>query len=862
MSAGTEWPVLDKSALFERLAQGRAAAVAVVTPNKRLSQALMLEFDAFQVGKALPAWDAPDILPFGAFVQRIYEDGLYADLPAGLPMLLTPTQEEEVWKQVVGGSGLLAVEGAAAKCREAWNLANLWRIRPGSGNQDAEAFSAWLKKYLDRTGDDVDTARLPDLLLKFLPELKRPKLVVAYAFDLLPPQTKEFLDALGTEIVSCRPDPRPATVSRAVFDSAKHEIEAAAQWARVRLEASGKRIGVVIPSLQKNRKEVARVFSRVMRPGGGKAAMPFNISIGIPLERYPVVALALTVLRFSQEQLSFDEVSRLVRSPFIGGAETELTARTRLESRLRKKLGATVLLPKLIAAAGQAPLLRARLEELYALRETGLFSRKTPAEWARHFSAVLGAAGFPGERALDSDEFQARAKWHEALGELSCLDRVSKEMSFSHAFQTLRKICADTLFQPETPDTPVQVLGLLESAGVEFDHLWVTGLTDEAWPLKSSPNPFLPLAQQRRAGIPEASAETSLALDRRITEGWKQAAGEVVFSHFAREEDRDVLPSPLIADLTVKGVEAATFPKFRDLIFASKKLETIADRVAPVVRATQIRGGTKVLSDQAACPFRAFARWRLAAEPLEKPAEGLDASKRGALVHGLMKNLWIALKDSSALQRDLSAEIDAAAAAAVKELEIDGRFAELERARLARLAREWLEVEKGRPDFSVALLENKTSLSFAGLEFAARIDRMDKLSTGGHALIDYKTSRNPSPKQWEPPRPDDPQLALYAVSAKEEVTAVAFAKVRPGEMRMMGFSRDDKALPKVQKAKAWQPLLQSWKQEAESLGKSFAGGEAGVDPKKGLMTCRYCGLETLCRIYEKINVLAEGGGEE
>jgi len=43
---------------------------------------------------------------------------------------------------------------------------------------------------------------------------------------------------------------------------------------------------------------------------------------------------------------------------------------------------------------------------------------------------------------------------------------------------------------------------------------------------------FLPLAQQRKAGIPEASAETSLTLDRRITDGWKQAAGEVVFSHF------------------------------------------------------------------------------------------------------------------------------------------------------------------------------------------------------------------------------------------------------------------------------------------------------------------------------------------
>src|SRR5678815_224630 len=158
MDAGAGFPILEKSELFERLAQGRFAAITVVTPNKRLSQALMLEFDAFQIGKALSVWEAPDILPFGAFVQRLYEDGLTADLPAGLPILLTPAQEEELWKQVVGGSGLLAIEGVAAKCRDAWNLANLWRVRPGAGNQDTEAFARWLAHYQKKTENALDTA--------------------------------------------------------------------------------------------------------------------------------------------------------------------------------------------------------------------------------------------------------------------------------------------------------------------------------------------------------------------------------------------------------------------------------------------------------------------------------------------------------------------------------------------------------------------------------------------------------------------------------------------------------------------------------------------------------------------------------
>src|SRR5260221_9123882 len=506
-------------------------------------------------------------------------------------MRITPVQEEELWKQVVAGSGLMAVEGTGAKCRDAWNLANEWRVRRGTGNQDTDAFSSWLKKYLEKTGSDVDAARLPDLLHKFLPELKLPKTIVAYAFDILRPQVKEFLDALGTEVVFSRPTPQSGTVLRTSFDSAKKEIENAAQWARARLETGATRIGVVFPSLQEKRKEVVRVFSRVM----GEGAKPFNISIGIPLDQYPIVALALLVLRFSEEQLSFDEVSRLVRSPFIGGAEQELTARMKLDARLRDKLGATVTLPKLIGFLDKNLVLRQKLEKTFALRETGLFAQKTPAEWARHFSEVLKAAGFPGERSLDSDEFQAQAKWHEALGELSKLDRISSPLPFNEVFSTLRKICADTLFQPETPDTPIQVLGLLESFGAEFDHLWVTGLSDEAWPLKASPNPFLPLVLQRKAGIPEASAETSLALDRRITDGWKQAAGEVVFSFFTKEQARDVLPSPLIAGVPLKPIEIPAFPRLRDVIFASRKTETLQDHVAPAVREKRVRGGTRVL---------------------------------------------------------------------------------------------------------------------------------------------------------------------------------------------------------------------------------------------------------------------------
>ncbi len=857
---------IEKQQLFARLAEGHAARITVVTPNKRLSQALMSEFDAFQIAKGLTVWEAPDILPFDAFVERLWEDALYSDLGDKLPLLLTPAQEDLLWQQIISGADILFSQPAAAQCREAWRLVHEWRVGPARGNEDAAAFSSWSKEYQRRTKGDIDAACLPDLMAGHLSKIKIPKLLVAYAFDILPPQTREFLEKF--ELLYCHPEKTAASALRTSFNSAREELESAAKWARARLEAGRARIGVVIPNLEKRRKEAVRMFSRIMQPGcnlpgAAKAPMPFNVSLGLPLDQYPLVALALSVLQFTDEQIPFEKASRLIRSPFLAGAESEIARRAALDARLRRNLDATVSLPKLIGSIEHCPILRSALEKLFTQVKEFSPAGKSPSDWARRFSALLEAAGFPGERALDSDEFQTLAKWHEALGEFAKLDRVSSDWSFSQAIQILKKISADTLFQPESADAPIQVLGIFEATGLRFDCLWVSGLTDEAWPLAARPNPFIPVAAQKKAGIPQASAEGSLALDRRFTEEWLGAAAEVVFSFPRKEKDRDFAPSPLILGVAEAPLAVPEYPRYRDLLFESRKFETFEDAKAPPVTVKQVRGGTRVLADQAACPFRAFARWRLAAEALEEPAAGLDARDRGKLLHTLMSVLWQELKSSSALEKDLDPAIARAAEAAIKDLGIEGRLAELERTRLAKVAREWLELEKQRPPFKVLLTEERRTLAVAGIEFDSRLDRMDRLDRGGHVLVDYKTGAGPlTPKQWEGPRPDDPQLPLYACAAREELAAVAFARVRPGAMRFIGLSRELNLLPGVNEVRSWKNLLAEWKKDAEALGAAFAAGEARVDPKYELKTCQRCDLQTLCRVYEKINALDEGAKDD
>jgi ATP-dependent helicase/nuclease subunit B len=838
--------MLSKPQLFERLAEGHAAGITVVTPGKRLAQALVLDFDLFQTNNNLNAWEAADILPFDAWVQRFYEEALYADAGRDLPPLLTSEQEQALWEEVLGDSGLLVVPQAAEEARRAWRLVHRWRIRPAAANEDAAAFAGWARKYESRTKGDVDAARLPELIASLLKQIKTPKLVVAYGFDTLAPQEKDFLSQFTLD--TCGPEPVAGKVARRAFPSAKEELEAAASWARARLEAGKQRIGVVVPDLKGRRKEVVRVFARVM--GTSK---PVNVSLGMPLSQYPLVAQALHLIRFSHEELPFEAASKLLRSPFIGGAEAEMARRARLDAQIRREAPARIGLAKLIGLSEGCPSLRKLLETVFELKPTPISS---PHDWARHFTRVLEAAGFPGERARNSDEFQTLRKWEETLSEFARLDRLSKKMSFREAISRIEYICAD-LFQPESGDAPVQVLEVRESEGLRFDALWVGGLTDEAWPPGARPNPFLPIAAQR--GVPGATAESTLLHSIKVTEGWKAAAPEVVFSHPEMEGDRALIASPLIKSINPGKSEKISYPRHRDLIFAARRLESIPDGQAPALATTKPRGGTRILADQAACPFRAFARHRLAAEELGEATSGPDALVRGQMLHTLMKELWEELKGSDALQGDCSAAIERAAKIAAAELEEP--LAGMERKRLARLARDWLEIEKERPAFRISKLEEKISLKVANLEISGRIDRMDELASGGHAVIDYKAGR-PTPNDWMGARPEEPQLPLYALSSKEEVTAVAFARLKAGEMRFMGFSKNKNSIPLVRQAEGWDSLLAGWKKETDALGAGFAAGEARVDPKDGLATCRYCDLQTLCRVYEKVNALEEEEGGE
>lgn len=886
------FPALPRDELFARLAEGHAAGLTVVTPNRRLAQALAAEFDQRQVAAGRTTWDTADVLPFGAFVERIYDDALHAELPDALPRLLTPDQEQALWEEAIRrsdvGDALLAPVETAATAAEAWLLVHAWGLErenlAAQFDDDARAFAGWAEAYRERTRwlEATDCARLPALAVEALryERVKWPKVVVAYGFDLLTPQQRETLrrlKACGVTILSCGPEPRAAEPMRVAALDAADEMRQAARWARARLEANDKaRIAIVVPDLAARKTALRRILAQTLDPGRAAATLPFNVSLGDPLSNYPLVAHALAALALGSREIEYERASQVIRSPFLGGAETELHHRARLDAVLRRRVEPVITLDRLAAMSAAAPALARSLGAYAEFRRARLFEPRAPGDWARAFDDALKVLGFPGERPLESAEYQALQKWHEVLARLATLDRVVTRIGFTEALARLTRMCGETLFQPETPEVPIQVLGVLEAAGLEFDHLWVMGLSDEAWPPAPRPNPFVPLRLQRAAGVPGATPATALGLARRLTDGWLAAAPEVVLSHPRREADRDLAPSPLIATIPERAPMLPSYPTWRDVIHAARADEQIADSRAPAASADErVHGGSYVLKDQSACPFRAFARHRLRAEGIESLHTGLDAVERGTLVHRVLAFVWARLGDKRTLDATdpaaLRALAEEGAAAAIEEKRrerptiLAGRFAAIEQARLVRIALDWLATEGGRPDFRVVATEDSRRIEVGPLRLQVRLDRIDETADGDRIVIDYKTGRAALPDLLGV-RPEEPQLPLYLVAAEPDAAAIAFAQVRAGDMKFVGLARDQGLLPGARTpeqaarsgaAPDWDAQVADWRATVERLANDFAGGEAAVDPKRPLHTCRYCDLHPLCRIEERDGRRAE-----
>ena len=880
----------------------------LLTANQRLARHYHQLYVDWQLSKNKTTWETPSIYFWNVWLSQCWLDFTESGSATKNPYsLLSYFQEKALWESVIqkiseSKSGLLLLNTASIvrTASDARRLMKSWLCAAkdieNDQNEDVINFCHCLKAFEARCNEQgwIDNASLPDEFIKLLAENhehkeKLPKWFLLAGFDEYTPQQEKLWDALASQDINIETivfTEKRGKAARITCDDKISETRIAARWARSLLDRKmSENIGIVVHDLADQRNKIEKIFNEVLTPDtlleekGGHARSPFNITLGQSLASYPVVNDALRILKLGREYLNVNELGLLMRSAFLASADEEMNARALCDEKLRRK-GEHRL--KLASFSEQLSYFSARtpacscpvlINQYNKLRSQAgkITGKKNVTEWITLFSDWLAILGWPGERALDSTEYQAVEAFRNLFSDYACIEVVTGKLTYEQALHWLRKIVTDRIFQPESKTAPIQVLGVYETAGLHFEHLWITGLDDESWPASPGPNPFIPLTLQRSLSMPHVNAERELEVTQMTTRRLLACAHEVVISYARHDNDQEKWPSPLIVDLPeieAKNLVSTLSPFYLDAVHATRpELDPLVDEKAPAVDGV-VNGGTGIFKSQSECPFMAFARFRLHARPLESPEPGLDARDRGTLVHEVLADLWNTLKSQEKLlslnndQRRLLVEehVDAVLERNRKRSpeSFKTRFYQLERQRLNILIMEWLQYELQRPPFECIAPESKQKVNFAGLPVTIILDRIDKAEDGRHILIDYKTGKA-SLNQWESTRPDEPQLPLYCVTHSEKAGAVAFALIKRGESGFCGIAEDDGILPaldqpgnsKTKWVKAlhdWESLQSSWKSILENLANSFLQGDARLDPKKGAKTCGYCDMAPVCRI--------------
>ncbi|MGH9613575.1 MAG: hypothetical protein ACRD4P_10900, partial [Bryobacteraceae bacterium] len=488
-----------------RIFEALEAGTAVVTGSARLSRSLHEEFATEQQARGKTAWPTPGILSWPGFLDRLWRDWLFAHASANTPLFLQETQELVVWETAIrslAGDTLLDMRHAARAAMDTWVLMRGYRLDLGDGRfhstAETEAFLAWAREFERRCAEEkwLDRASLPDFLGRRIRagELEIPPRLILAGFEDITPQQRELLSVSGAAWELEPLNEGESASSYLAFADPETELRAAAEWARNLLSrnAAGG-IGVIVPDLQSQRQRVERIFQETLdsQPFSSKRPV-FHISLGRPLARTPVVHAALRLIEWAERgRMRLSLVGTLIRSPWIAGSEIEFSRRATIDGKLKRDRLWEITPDDVLLRADNSPLL---VRALRALKRTKWEGRRTASDWSHAFSRLLREVGWPGDRSLDSVEFQTLTAWTDLLSRFSGLDAVRGPLSAEEALEELHAMANDTDFQREDEGAPIQVMGLFEATGLHFGHLWITTLNHEQFPQPARPNPFLPIS--------------------------------------------------------------------------------------------------------------------------------------------------------------------------------------------------------------------------------------------------------------------------------------------------------------------------------------------------------------------------------
>ena len=864
--------------------------VVVVTPSPLLAAVIQRQFAKSHIERGRTSWQPVSVFSIAAWMRQTWRE-LRSRLGTDIPGLLSPAQELLLWQHAIRESdhSLFDVAATAQSARRVARAIGEWGVpvpHPAWGDdQDAETYLRWWSSVRNRC-QKQNWMCAADLWKSFsdnISALDWPNTVVFAGFTEPVPALRILASRLSGENVDVQfiegeASPIAAQILRCA--APEEEFDFAARWARSAYESDDSlSLGVLVPDLRSRRSAVESSLRNVFYPsavvepiqGCPRPDSIFHVHSGRSLREHPIVATALRILQLAEEQIPLGSASALLRSPFLRGAGSERVSRGATDARLRSLRETEVTLDLLEErTAGECAVLRSIWKAVRTVLARRPHGSAESTVWARFISALLKAAGWPGDAELKPLEQAAADQWREALSTLGSLGLTSGLVSWTDALRLLKDLVS--VEGPVTGDlqSPVQVIDPMDAASIQFDRAWTVGLADREWPQLPPSPPFIPPVLQRLCHMP-STPEGRHRQSMQAVKAFHQSARSV-FGSYSGEGLRKRSQSAHIKNFVVREADEISQWSGKSLLdrIAPVTLQEVDDTRGPAFQIQgSATGGSYLIKGQSTCPFRAFTESRLSAREWDEGVFAFDQRDRGTFIHHAFAMFWQEVQTSDRLHQlsanELANLIDTVAARALAEDQAYTTFREqlrkAEQERIGRVLHAWLEIEKRRTTpFRVLETEAKHNVTLAGLPLALRIDRIDELESGGLVIIDYK-SGNPKAKDLDGERPQEPQLLIYATALGPTVKGIYFGKLQARNEEAIGYAREAYFGSRKEKSAAnWEEELERWKQLVHGLAEEFVGGYALTTSDR--KNCSYCAIKPVCRIEEASRLLSMGQGDE
>ncbi|HUL18682.1 MAG TPA: hypothetical protein VLV29_05385, partial [Steroidobacteraceae bacterium] len=530
------------------------AGGTLLVPTRARMRAVQLAYATAQLEGGAAVWSSPDVLTPRGWLRRECERRA-AQAPAQWPRCLSAAEEWVLWRQAVhaaAGETVFFDEGTlAAALQRASALAIDYRISVSAAAAGSETALLYETERRFRARcRELGAAEVGTLAARLA--AAPPGALLLRGFEAISPGLAALSGAL-------RPDPTvraDAAIRLLRPQDSQAELEAIAAWCRERLAAQpDARLLVLLPGGAGVRERLASLVraaldpAQALRPGGGGRAL-VSLEQGPPLAEEALPAQALRSLAFlGGAPLELEALRTWLTAP--QWAHPPATQRAALALFIQQRGATSLTLRELSALLQLAPReLRGASRTLDA-QLTRASTRlgeaaAPPRRWCERFGAALEALGWPGMAAAAGAALQERLQWQELLEEYGELEASIGALGRGEALELLRALALRSPGGAQDEDAPVTVSPDLTDPVVRYDGLWVASLSADVLPRPLTPDPFLPIAAQRAAGIPQASEAARMAQGRALLRAWRTATADLTLSVPAREKDLELLPSALV----------------------------------------------------------------------------------------------------------------------------------------------------------------------------------------------------------------------------------------------------------------------------------------------------------------------------